>query len=234
MKRFSPLVAVVAMATAGILATTDAASAETGAEGTDVVIVAGLATRGDEVPCIPSPSTPPQNSDEPCFLPGPGPAFKPPGWETFGFNCTQYAKPTTEDYLSGRQCPPREFPYVPTLVDTRKGQRALDPYDDGCSGPLITEDQIHFDFNQACATHDYGYDLVRWGGTPLREGDVDGFFKKDLKMSCEGRRLPLKLACLSTAEGYGFGVKAGTPRPDDGQFRYQDRRLDVEEISPYR
>lgn len=147
--------------------------------------------------------------------------------------CADIPDPTTDDYLSGRQCPPRGFPYTPDVVETRHGPRALDPDTDGCSGPLITEDQLHFDFNRACATHDYGYDLVRWGGTPLDEHDVDGYFSTDLHAACSDRSILLKPDCRNTARAYAYFVQLGTPRAKDG-ITVAGESVDVESISPFR
>lgn len=157
----------------------------------------------------------------------------PPGRESTGHRCTERSDPTTDDYLSGRQCPPAGFPYAPEIVDTRNGQRALDPFDDGCSGPLVTEDQLYFDFNQACETHDYAYDLVRWGGTLLDEHAADAYFERDLRAACANRSALFKPACHASASGYAYFVQAGTPRAKDG-IVVDGRRVDVEATSPFR
>lgn len=116
------------------------------------------------------------------------------------------------DYLVGRACPPAGFAeamgYEPVLVRTSHGWRYTKPAwaHGNCSGPV--EDTGPFwDFTAACQTHDYGYDLVRFG-----VGDrahADELLHKDMAISCQGRGLPGTAACGAMAEGTWIVLRVG-------------------------
>lgn len=153
--------------------------------------------------------------NEPIWESGTGPAVPTPSLEPSFTNCSYLNNPTTLDYLHGAQCPPDGFPYQPIIKDTDAGQRAMDPFTEGCSGFMVTEDQVHFDFRDSCATHDYGYDLIRYGGTGITEPDVDDRFFKDMNAHC-GTQSYRKPVCHAMALGYrGVVGQAGNPHQGD-------------------
>lgn len=121
-----------------------------------------------------------------------------------------------DDYLSGRVDPPRCFPYYPLLVDSPLGQRAEDPYGDGCSGPTDDQNAL-WDRRQACAVHDYGYDLLRYGVDTFREPDVDGYFLRDMIADCEQRHdiASVEGTCIEQARLWRVGVRQGNVTPGD-------------------
>ncbi len=90
--------------------------------------------------------------------------------------CREVARGTTEEFLTGFACPPRGFSeafgYEPVLVRTQTGWRYTRPaHADGrCNGPLGTLGR-RMEFVTACQTHDYGYDLVRFGAGVRSEAD---------------------------------------------------------------
>jgi hypothetical protein len=130
-------------------------------------------------------------------------------------------EPTTMDYLSGRVCPPEDFPYQPNIIGTDAGQRAVDPYTDGCSSP--GEEKTPF-FNRwnACATHDYGYDLWRHGTVGVGKNEVDQIFYEDMLADCKGRNIAAKHACQQSAKQYRSAVEF-LGRPSDGdEIRRKD------------
>lgn len=101
-------------------------------------------------------------------------AFDVVGWSVTGdaagvapgaSTCVTRPRATALEYLTGVACPPRRFAevlgYEPVLVRTTAGWRYVRP-DAECSGPLADRGPF-WDFAQACGTHDYGYDLVRFG-----------------------------------------------------------------------
>lgn len=104
--------------------------------------------------------------------------------------CREMPDATTEDYLTGVACPPEGFRealgYDPVLVHTRYGWRFTRPaWADGrCNGP-ITRLSERMAFADACRTHDYGYDLVRFG-----VGDrpaADDLLYHDMMVACAER-----------------------------------------------
>ena len=101
--------------------------------------------------------------------------------------CVEASSADSQDYLTGRVCPPAGFAatmgYKPVLARTPYGWRYLKPSWAGgdCSGPL-TDRGPFWDFRTACRTHDYGYDLVRFGVAERPE--VDRLLYRDMKASC--------------------------------------------------
>jgi hypothetical protein len=103
------------------------------------------------------------------------------------------------DFLSGSACPPDGFPYVPEAIPVAGGIRMTDP-NGSCSSGSIPPSTTHYDFRAACATHDYGYDLLRYlelGGGRRRA--VDRFFLNDMTAGCAVRIEESKKRCLTAA-----------------------------------
>jgi hypothetical protein len=94
---------------------------------------------------------------------------------------------TTEDLLTGVACPPDGFEdafgYEPVLLRTPQGWRYTKPeeVDGACSGPLRG---LHdaWGFETACRTHDYGYDLVRFGVG--NRAQADDLLYRDMMTLC--------------------------------------------------
>jgi peptidoglycan hydrolase-like protein with peptidoglycan-binding domain len=119
-----------------------------------------------------------------------------------------------EDYVSGRVGPPRCFPYQPRIEDTAAGRRALDPFNDGCSGPTPYDRiPLVYDFRDACATHDYAYDLLRYGVDTFREPDADNRLYRDWLADCSGRLPPASEQCRVVASEWRVGVRFGNVDP---------------------
>lgn len=136
-----------------------------------------------------------------------------PESEILAERCPPQEYATLDAYLSGAVAPPNCFPYQPDIEETKAGQRALDPFTDGCSGPGW-EDDTFFDRNDACATHDYGYDLIRFGVDSFGESDVDNYFYEDMLADCEGRIA--EPICVDSAQTYRVIVgRGGTAKPGD-------------------
>ncbi len=101
--------------------------------------------------------------------------------------CVKVESADSQDYLTGQVCPPAGFVttmgYEPVLTHTPYGWRYLKPSWAGgdCSGPL-TDRGPFWDFGVACRTHDYGYDLVRFG--LAERPQVDRLLYRDMKASC--------------------------------------------------
>ena len=105
----------------------------------------------------------------------------------------------------------------PTGGDTRsrRGPTA------NCSGPLGDTGPF-WDFTAACETHDYGYDLVRFGVG--NRAQADALLYRDMLTSCRGQWLSGVVACrgvvewarvvLEVGDGLGFDPtqKAGKAR----------------------
>ena len=91
-------------------------------------------------------------------------------------SCREASKGTTVDFLTGLVCPPggfrESFGYEPVLVKTPAGWRYTRPaHADGrCNGPLGALGGTGA-FVTACQSHDYGYDLVRFGIGVRSEAD---------------------------------------------------------------
>lgn len=104
--------------------------------------------------------------------------------------CREMPNATTEDHLTGVACPPEGFRealgYEPVLVHTPFGWRFTRPeWADGrCNGPIHgLSDRMAF--VEACRTHDYGYDLVRFGVGS--RPDADDLLFHDLMVVCAER-----------------------------------------------
>jgi len=101
--------------------------------------------------------------------------------------CRPSADATTQEYLTGVACPPAGFPellgYDPVLVHTAWGWRYARPaWADGrCSGPLHNVGGT-LRVETACRTHDYGYDLVRFG-VGIR-AEADELLYRDMMSIC--------------------------------------------------
>jgi hypothetical protein len=118
-------------------------------------------------------------------------------------SCTVQKKASTIEYLVGEACPPQGFAktmgYEPILVDTPVGWRYEKPRWVGgeCSGPLADRGWF-WDFGAACRTHDYGYDLVRFGVG--NRPKADDLLYRDMVASC-GANAPISaVACRATAK----------------------------------
>jgi hypothetical protein len=120
-----------------------------------------------------------------------------------------------DDYLSGRVEEPRCFPYSPEIVQTAWGQRAIDPYRDGCSGPTDDHNKL-WDRRIVCGTHDYAYDLLRYGVDTFREPNADHYFLRDMLSECEQRsHFATERACKDQARVWRAGVQEGDVDPGD-------------------
>lgn len=56
-----------------------------------------------------------------------------------------------------------------------------------------------YDFQNACKTHDYGYDLRRAGALRDRRA-VDQFFRGDMRADCRNRGFVTRWVCYQIAE----------------------------------
>lgn len=122
--------------------------------------------------------------------------------------CVERRGSTAEEYLTGVVCPPEGFAevlgYEPELTRTPSGWRYVRP-DAECSGPL-TDRGPFWDFAAACATHDYGYDLVRFG-----VGDraaTDALLHDDLLRACAREGLG-QAPCKALAEWAYAALRVG-------------------------
>ena len=127
-------------------------------------------------------STPPQ-------VRGPGHAVSPGvslvdvGWPN---NCQRLSSPTLTDYAAGTECVPtgfdRRFGYIPFVESTNSGEPRLGkpvPPGDGCSKPVF------YSGAEACYTHDYMWDLIRYGTLPKHSYHaVNVLFFADLVGDC--------------------------------------------------
>jgi hypothetical protein len=117
--------------------------------------------------------------------------------------CRVNDKAGTISYLVGKACPPEGFSrtmgYEPILVETRVGWRYEKPAWVGgeCSGPLADRGW-YWDFGAACRTHDYGYDLVRYGVG--NRPQADNLLYKDMVSSCRANGPLGAVACRATAK----------------------------------
>jgi hypothetical protein len=117
-----------------------------------------------------------------------------------------------EDYLTGEVCPPEGFAqalgYEPQLVRTSYGWRYVKPgsADAQCSGPLPDAGPA-WNFGAACATHDYGYDLLRFGFAGRDE--VDALFYGDMFAECESSSLVAQPMCRALARAGKTGLDIG-------------------------
>ena len=120
--------------------------------------------------------------------------------------CRAMSRPTVADYLTGRACAPagfrERFGYVPVFRRTRAGVRAMRANGE-CS--WFPDTGPWWDFQNACKTHDYGYDLIRFGAIRNRKA-VDDFLRNDMKADCKRRSL-FKRGCRSTADNVYAAVR---------------------------
>lgn len=136
-----------------------------------------------------------------------------------GWTCQKKTDASLRDYTTGIACPPEGFPYVPNVEDTQAGLRALDPYTDGCSVPRglrqAFSDRINsgenFDFRNACATHDYAYDLLRYWNEieeppPFHARDADLQLEADSRADCDARNDWDRGLCNGRVSWYWDGV----------------------------
>jgi len=121
--------------------------------------------------------------------------------------------------LAGELPPPAGFPYQPSVKRVDAGIRAEDPYGDICS--IVPERTPGvFNFGDACRTHDYGYDLIRFlkahpsqleltdsAALSIKAATDRGFFG-DMMADCEGRLGVLQGACALSATAYASWMMA--------------------------
>lgn len=125
-------------------------------------------------------------------------------------DCLRSENPTIDGYASGAECPPVGFPYEPAIDITKAGMRAMDPHTDGCSTPVRrVSSGATFDFNSACATHDYMADLQRFGTPGVSEADIDHKFLQDMLSDCGDRNLFSRANCRDWAYTYRAFVQEG-------------------------
>jgi hypothetical protein len=116
--------------------------------------------------------------------------------------CIPRSAATTRDYLTGVVCPPAGFRellgYDPILVHTAPGWRYTKPaWADGrCSGPLHNVGRT-LELETACRTHDYGYDLVRFG-VGIR-AEADELLYRDMMTICSARGSLTASGCRAVA-----------------------------------
>jgi phospholipase A2-like protein len=127
-------------------------------------------------------------------------------------HCQPVAHGTAHEYLMGLACPPdgfaEAFGYRPALVKTPNGWRFTRPGWTGsrCNGPAGDEGPF-WDFAVACRTHDYGYDLLRFGLGDRR--DVDELLYSDMMAHCDRRGFIEGTGCRSIARWARAVLKAG-------------------------
>lgn len=142
------------------------------------------------------------------LLPSRADALATPGTN----RCATDAEATTIDYLVGSACPPPGFAerigYEPVLVRSAEGWRFTRPSsaEGHCNGPIRNEGPF-WDFAIACQTHDYGYDLVRFGVGDRAEADA--LLYGDMLRSCEGQWLVGSEACRALADWARTTLRAG-------------------------
>lgn len=119
---------------------------------------------------------------------------------------------TTHEYLSGIACPPEGFAdvlgYRPALVKTLNGWRFTRPAWTGskCDGPAGDRGPF-WEFTVACRTHDYGYDLLRFGLG--HRSDIDELLYSDMMANCDRRGFIERTGCRSVARWARAVLKAG-------------------------
>lgn len=131
---------------------------------------------------------------------------------------------STWDLLMGVVGPPCDFkthispPYDPEYKDTEAGWRMIKPSwaGDACSLPAL-DTGPYWNFWDACGTHDYGYDLIRYGHRTshvlVSKGDVDDLFFVDMSAHCERRGFFTKEQCRAVAAAYYFAVRNNGSEP---------------------
>lgn len=116
--------------------------------------------------------------------------------------CRQLVDASTWDYLTGVACPPvgfsDELGYEPVLVRMPWGWRFTKPaWADGrCSGPLRGVSRS-LNVEPACRTHDYGYDLVRFGMGS--RPDADSLLYRDMMSACAEQSSMTRGGCRAVA-----------------------------------
>ena len=135
--------------------------------------------------------------------------------------CSAYSDANLLRYLTGESPAPCGFAdklgYTPQQHQSDAGWRAYNP-DGACSSPLGDTGRS-FNFRDACLTHDYGYDLLRYRGSlglpkdPDLMRQIDSQFGNDLHAHCRNRGVFTKFNCFTWAETYEHAVK-NLPRPN--------------------
>ena len=135
------------------------------------------------------------------------------GAETPGSDtCVPSSAATAEEYLTGEACPPQGFAvrlgYEPVLVSTAYGWRYTKPgWAGGFCSPPLTDHGPFWDFETACRTHDYGYDLVRFG-----VGDramADRLLYRDMTATCATTEVFGGTACRAMARWASTVLRIG-------------------------
>jgi RHS repeat-associated protein len=127
---------------------------------------------------------------------------------TPGVPCKDYSDSLIHDFLLGRAtiC---HFPYNPIITDNGYGTRAFDP-NGACSVIDGTAYAVRID--DACKTHDYGYDILRYrkqigypGAPDYVRIQVDNQLSQDIMAICNGDS-----GCLRRAGIVSGAVKTGS------------------------
>jgi len=74
---------------------------------------------------------------------------------------------------------------------------------------------VEFNRWNACATHDYGYDLWKFGTVGLDKNQVDDNFLDDMMADCGDRPLVARQGCEATARIYHQAVRTASPALGD-------------------
>ncbi|MEW6059073.1 MAG: phospholipase A2 [Actinomycetota bacterium] len=126
--------------------------------------------------------------------------------------CRVLTKAATIEYLVGEACPPEGFAetmgYEPIIVATPYGWRYEKPAWAGgnCSVP-VGDRGLFWSFGSPCRTHDYGYDLVRFGVG--NRPQADDLFYRDMVATC-GDNAPFgELACRASAKWVHLALQVG-------------------------
>jgi RHS repeat-associated protein len=126
-------------------------------------------------------------------------------------HCKRMNNPSTEDYLNGKQCAPSGLGYQPGKSKRWFNTRMVDPFSDGCSTPgKNINGGPGYSFSRACATHDYCYDLLRYGAAGVSRSSCDRVLYFDLFSSCPIGRY--SAACAGQATLYYEAVMANSAR----------------------
>lgn len=116
--------------------------------------------------------------------------------------CTPHGAASAMEYLTGDACPPESFAdtmgYEPVLVHTPYGWRYAKPgWAGGFCSPPLTDHGPFWDFETACRTHDYGYDLVRFGAGD--RATSDRLLYRDMMSTCRTANVLEEAACTAMA-----------------------------------
>lgn len=120
--------------------------------------------------------------------------------------CAYISDPSMSDYLMDIACPPPGFGYMPLVVSTPSGLRTKNPKGE-CSGGL-PDTWLWYDFTQACRTHDYAWDLVRFGAPGADLHDSNAFLFEDMQLHCDTRAFLFRIACRTDANAVFSGLEA--------------------------